>query len=92
MELEKSHEQVKGCDEISILSAGIYNNKPAATVRTKAIYNRVLSTGRRVQLDLSVRSVEWTESTAFNYFNFYNFSTFENNVGHSNGILLPKLF
>ena len=35
MELEKSHEQVKGCDEISILSAGIYNNKPAATVRAK---------------------------------------------------------
>ena len=35
MELEKSHEQVKGCDEISILSAGIYNNKSAATVRAK---------------------------------------------------------
>ena len=45
MELEKSHEQVKGCDEISILSAGIYNNKPAATVRAKAIYFGVLSTG-----------------------------------------------
>ena len=46
MELEKSHEQVKGCDEISILSAEIYNNKPAATaVRAKAIYFGVLSTG-----------------------------------------------
>ena len=33
--LKKSHEQVKGCDEISILSAEIYNNKPAATVRAK---------------------------------------------------------
>ena len=36
--LKKSHEQVKGCDEISILSAGIYNNKPAATVRAKVIH------------------------------------------------------
>ena len=43
MELEKSHEQVKGCDEISILSAEIYNNKSAATVRAKAIYLGVLS-------------------------------------------------
>ena len=59
MELEKSHEQVKGCDEISILSAEIYNNKSAATVRAKAIYLGVLSTGL-IRLDLLIRSVRWT--------------------------------
>ena len=58
MELEKSHEQVKGCDEISILSAGIYNNKPAATVRAKVnLLRGIVNWSGRVQLDLLVRSV-----------------------------------